>query len=158
MTSNIILTVVLIAIIYILISLSKKKGNSREENLKKGEKFLAANAVKPGVVTTESGLQYEILDEGYENGRSPLPFHQVRCHYKGTFIDGKVFDSSYGGDPIVFPLSGVIRGWTEGLQYMREGAKFRFVIPYDLAYGRNGCPPIPPCSTLIFEVELIEVL
>lgn len=130
-----------------------------EENLKKGQEYMEANAKREGVITTASGLQYEVLIEGKENGKSPKATDLVRCHYTGTLIDGKVFDSSYkNGSPLVFALNEVIRGWTEGLQYMKEGAKYRFVIPYQLAYGVNGVGPIPPYSTLIFEVELIEVL
>lgn len=132
---------------------------SAEENLKKGQEYLEANAKREGVITTASGLQYEVLTEGKADGKSPQATDQVRCHYTGTFIDGKVFDSSYNsGHTIVFALNRVIPGWTEGLQYMTEGAKFRFVIPYQLAYGPNGYASIPPYSTLIFEVELFEVL
>lgn len=132
---------------------------SYEDNLKKGVEYLEANAKREGVITTASGLQYEVLTEGKENGRSPKATDLVRCHYKGTLIDGKVFDSSYNsGSPLVFALDEVIRGWTEGLQYMKEGAKYRFVIPYQLGYGASGVGPIPPYSTLIFEVELIDVL
>lgn len=143
--------------LFCLVSCSKE--DDAQGNLIKGQEYLAANALRPSVVTTASGLQYEVLQEGREDGKSPTASDQVRCHYTGTFIDGKVFDSSYAyGSPIVFPLNGVIKGWTEGLQYMREGAKYRFVIPYQLAYGPSGYATIPPYSTLIFEVELIEVL
>lgn len=132
---------------------------SYEDNLKNGLEYLASNALREGVTTTESGLQYEVLREGKEDGRTPTIFNSVRCHYEGTFIDGRVFDSSYkSGNPITFSLGNVITGWTEGLQYMKEGAKYRFVIPYQLAYGPRGYATIPPYSTLIFEVELIEVL
>lgn len=132
---------------------------SYQENLKKGLEYLEANAKREGVVVTASGLQYEVLEEGRENGRSPKPTDMVRCHYTGKLIDGKVFDSSYkNGSPLLFYLNEVIPGWTEGLQYMKEGAKYRFVIPYQLGYGATGAGPIPPYSTLIFEVELIAVL
>lgn len=132
---------------------------SSEDNLKKGQEYLEANAKREGVITTPTGLQYEVLVPGREDGKTPNYTNSVRCHYKGTFIDGTIFDTTYkSGNPIVFPLSGVIPGWTEGLQYMKEGAKYRFVIPYQLAYGPNGYATIPPYSTLIFEVELIEVL
>lgn len=145
--------------LFLLSSCNKNEEVSFEENLNKGQEYMANNAKREGVVTTASGLQYEVLREGREDGKSPAASDRVRCHYKGTFIDGKVFDSSYNsGSPIVFPLNGVIRGWTEGLQYMKEGAKYRFVIPYQLAYGPSGYATIPPFSTLIFEVELIEVL
>ena len=123
-----------------------------------GKAFLDENAKKEGVVTTKSGLQYTVLNEG--NGRSPKATDRVRCHYEGTLIDGTVFDSSYRrGEPADFGLNQVITGWTEGVQLMREGAKFRFTIPYLLAYGEQGAgSSIPPFSTLIFDVELIKVL
>lgn len=122
-----------------------------------GEKFLADNAKRPEVKTTASGLQYEVIQEG--TGRSPKATDTVHCHYEGKFIDGRIFDSSIKrGEPIDFPLNGVIRGWTEGLQLMKEGAKYRFYIPYDLAYGERGAgSSIPPYSALIFDVELIQV-
>lgn len=122
-----------------------------------GEQFLADNAKKDGVVTLASGLQYTVLTEG--NGRSPKATDTVKCHYEGTLTDGTVFDSSYRrGEPAEFPLNGVIAGWTEGLQLMKEGAKYRFFIPYTLAYGERGAgQSIPPFSALIFDVELIEV-
>ena len=123
-----------------------------------GEEFLAANAKKEGVVTLPSGLQYQVLREG--NGKRPKATDQVRCHYEGTLINGTVFDSSYKrGEPAVFGLNQVIKGWTEGVQLMQEGAKYRFFIPYDLAYGERGAgQPIPPFAALIFDVELIEVI
>lgn len=123
-----------------------------------GEKYLAANAKKEGVVTRESGLQYLVLKEG--TGKSPKATDKVKCHYEGFLIDGTVFDSSVQrGEPAVFPLDGVIAGWTEGLQLMKEGGKTRFFIPYLLAYGPSGAGnSIPPYAALIFDVELIEVL
>ncbi|MBP3227739.1 MAG: FKBP-type peptidyl-prolyl cis-trans isomerase [Bacteroidaceae bacterium] len=123
-----------------------------------GEDFLAANAKKEGVTVTESGLQYVVLQEG--TGAKPTAAQTVRCHYEGRLIDGTVFDSSYRrGVPAEFPLNGVISGWTEGLQLMGEGAKFRFFIPYDLAYGARGAGgSIPPYAALVFDVELIKVL
>lgn len=133
--------------------------NSLEVYVEQCQNYLVENGKREGVITTASGLQYEVLREGREDGKRPTAESQVRCHYQGTFIDGRVFDSSYAsGSPIVFPLNGVIKGWTEGLQYMTEGAKYRFVIPFHLAYGPYGYASIPPYSTLIFEVELIEVL
>ena len=122
-----------------------------------GENFLAENAKKPGVKTLPSGLQYEVLREG--NGRKPTATDQVECHYEGTLINGQVFDSSYRrGETATFPLNQVIKGWTEGLQLMQEGAKYRFYIPYTLGYGANGAgQAIPPYATLIFDVELIKV-
>jgi len=129
-----------------------------EGNKKIGEDFLANNKKKEGVQVTASGLQYEIITPG--TGKSPIETDMVKVHYTGTFIDGSKFDSSVErGTPAEFPLNGVIKGWTEGLQLMKEGGKFKFYIPYDLAYGENGRPPqIPPASVLIFEVELLEVL
>ena len=123
-----------------------------------GEKYLAENAKKAGVVTTASGLKYQVLKEG--NGKKPSAKDTVKCHYEGFLIDGTVFDSSVQrGEPATFPLQQVIAGWTEGLQLMQEGAKYRFFIPYRLAYGEGGAGAmIPPFATLIFDVELIEVV
>ena len=123
-----------------------------------GEKYLAENAKKDGVITLPSGLQYQVLKEG--NGKKPTAKDQVKCHYEGFLIDGTVFDSSVErGEPAVFGLQQVIAGWTEGLQLMQEGAKYRFFIPYRLAYGEGGAGQlIPPYAALIFDVELIEVL
>ncbi len=122
-----------------------------------GENFLAENAKKEGVKTLPSGLQYKVLREG--NGRKPSATDQVECHYEGTLINGQVFDSSYRrGETATFGLNQVIKGWTEGLQLMQEGAKYRFFIPYDLAYGERGAgQSIPPYAALIFDVELIKV-
>lgn len=123
-----------------------------------GEAFLAENAKKEGVITLPSGLQYTVISEG--TGRKPKATDQVKCHYEGTLIDGTMFDSSIRrGEPAVFPLNGVIKGWTEGLQLMSEGAKYRFFIPFNLAYGSTGAGAlIPPYAALVFDVELIEVL
>lgn len=121
-----------------------------------GIQFLQNNLKREGVEPTASGLQYEVLREG--TGKSPSATDTVEVHYKGTFIDGTTFDSSYDrGQTIEFPLNGVIAGWTEGLQLMKEGAHYKFAIPYNLAYGDGGMGPIPGYSTLIFEVELIKV-
>ena len=122
-----------------------------------GEKYLSENARKEGVVTLPSGLQYQVLKEG--NGKSPKATDKVVCHYEGMLIDGTMFDSSVQrGEPATFPLNGVIAGWTEGLQLMKEGAKYRFFIPYQLGYGERGAgASIPPFATLVFDVELIEV-
>ena len=123
-----------------------------------GEKYLKENAKKEGVITTPSGLQYQVLKEG--NGKKPPAKDSVKCHYEGFLIDGTVFDSSVQrGEPAVFGLQQVIAGWTEGLQLMQEGGKYRFFIPYRLAYGEGGAGAmIPPFATLIFDVELIEVM
>lgn len=123
-----------------------------------GEKFLAENAKRPGITVTKSGLQYEVITEG--TGRSPKATDTVRCHYHGTLIDGTVFDSSYQRNaPADFGLNQVIPGWTEGVQLMKEGAKYRFYIPYNLAYGEHGAGgAIPPFATLIFDVELLQIL
>ena len=122
-----------------------------------GEKFLAENAKREGVKVTETGLQYEVLTPAL--GIKPTPTDTVTCHYEGRLIDGTVFDSSYRrGEPASFPLQGVIRGWTEGLQLMSIGSKFRFFIPFDLAYGAQGAGgSIPPYAALIFDVELIGI-
>ena len=123
-----------------------------------GEKYLASNALKEGVTVTKSGLQYQVLRQG--TGRKPKATDQVKCHYEGMLVDGTLFDSSLQrGEPATFPLNGVIAGWTEGLQLMQEGGKFRFFIPYHLGYGERGAGAnIPPFAALIFDVELIEVL
>lgn len=123
-----------------------------------GSKFLAENAKKDGIIMTKSGLQYEVLTEG--TGKKPKATDTVRCHYEGRLLDGTVFDSSYKRNaPADFGLQQVIAGWTEGVQLMAEGAKYRFYIPYMLAYGEGGAgASIPPFATLIFDVELIKVL
>ena len=122
-----------------------------------GEKYLSENAKKEGVTTLPSGLQYQVLKEG--NGKSPKATDKVVCHYEGMLVDGTMFDSSIQrGEPATFPLNGVIAGWTEGLQLMKEGAKYRFFIPYQLGYGERGAgASIPPFAALVFDVELIEV-
>jgi len=124
-----------------------------------GSAFLAENAKRDGIVVLESGLQYEVVQAG-DGGERPTRESKVRTHYHGTFIDGKVFDSSYErGQPAEFPVGGVIAGWTEALQLMTRGAKWRLYVPYKLAYGAQGSPGgIPPYSTLIFDVELLDIL
>lgn len=129
-----------------------------KDTKEKCEKYLAENAKKEGVVTLPSGLQYQVIKEG--NGRKPKATDKVKCHYEGMLIDGTLFDSSIQrGEPATFPLNGVIAGWTEGLQLMQEGAKYRFFIPYQLGYGEHGAgASIPPFAALVFDVELIEVI
>lgn len=122
------------------------------------EAFLASNAQVEGVATTASGLQYLVLESGDDNGVSPQPTDSVLAHYEGRFVNGDVFDSSIErGEPAQFVLNQVIPGWTEGLQLMQPGDKWRLFIPSDLAYGPGGQGPIPPHATLIFDVELLEV-
>jgi len=127
------------------------------KNQEEGAAYLANNAKKEGVITTDSGLQYKSLVAG--NGAKPSKSDRVKVHYRGTLIDGTVFDSSYDrGEPIVFPVTGVIAGWIEGLQLMNVGSKFELTIPSQLAYGANGSgPAIGPDATLIFEVELLGI-
>lgn len=136
---------------------SMANATTPEENKAAGEAFLAENAKKPGVVTTASGLQYQIITEG--TGATPSATDNVSVHYQGTTIDGKEFDSSYKrGAPATFPLNRVIPGWTEGLQLMKEGGKSKLFIPSNLAYGERGAGrDIGPNSALIFDVELIKV-
>ena len=126
-------------------------------NQENGDKFLAENGKKPGVVTTASGLQYPVLTEG--TGAKPGPKDGVKVHYKGTLLDGKTFDSSYDrGQPAVMPLEGVIPGWSEGLQLVKVGGKTKFWIPAKLAYGEQAPPMIGPNQVLVFEVELLEIV
>ena len=136
------------------------KVQSPERNLETAVNFLAENAGKNGIVTTDSGLQYEVITEGAADGKSPSATDTVEVHYKGTLLNGTEFDSSYSrGETIEFPLNRVIPGWTEGVQLMSEGDKYRFFIHPDLGYGERGTPggPIGPNEALVFEVELISV-
>ena len=136
--------------------MQKAEMEKSKPNVEAGQKFLAENKTKPNVKTTASGLQYEVLTQG--TGVHPKPTDTVEVNYVGTLLDGTEFDNSYKrGQSIEFPLNGVIRGWTEGLQLMPAGSKYKFYIPYDLAYGLNGAGPIPGGSTLVFEVELLNV-
>ena len=128
-------------------------------NIENGKKFLEENKQREGVITLPSGLQYEVINEGDLNAPRAKATDRVECHYEGTLIDGTKFDSSYDrGQTATFPLNQVIAGWTEGLQLMTEGAKYRFFIPYQLGYGERGAgASIPPFSALIFDVELVAV-
>lgn len=137
---------------------AEKRAKQAEENKKAGEAFLAENRKRKGVQVTGSGLQYEVVKEG--NGKKPSATDQVKVHYVGTLIDGTKFDSSRDrGQPATFPLNGVIPGWTEGLQLMSEGSIYKLYIPSELAYGEQGTQGlIGPNATLIFEVELLEVV
>ena len=136
---------------------TKQQAKASESVVEEGRKFLAENSKKENVVTLESGLQYEVIKNG--EGAKPTLNDQVTTHYHGTLIDGTVFDSSVErGQPASFPVSGVIKGWTEALQLMNVGSKWRLFVPYDLAYGERGAgPKIGPFTTLIFEVELISI-
>ncbi|HKL53328.1 MAG TPA: FKBP-type peptidyl-prolyl cis-trans isomerase [Wenzhouxiangellaceae bacterium] len=138
--------------------LADQRGEEARINAEEGEAFLAANAEKDGVMVTDSGLQYRVITEG--EGASPDAADRVTVHYRGKLINGVEFDSSYArGEPATFGLNQVIPGWTEGVQLMQEGAKYEFFVPSELAYGEQGRPgPIGPNSTLIFEVELLEVV
>ena len=134
---------------------TEKEQAEAKKNKAEGDAYLADNKTKPGVTVLPSGLQYKVLVQG--NGPKPTASDSVVCNYKGTFVDGKEFDSSYKrGEPATFPVSGVIKGWTEALQLMPVGSKWQLVIPPDLAYG-PGRPGIPPNSTLVFEVELVKI-
>jgi len=126
---------------------------AEQKKVEEGRKYLAENAAKPGVITTESGLQYEIIEPG--TGKTPTATDRVTVHYRGTLVDGSEFDSSYSrGEPTSFRLDGVIKGWTEGVQLVKEGGKIRLVIPPELAYGERGALAH---QTLLFDVELISV-
>lgn len=142
---------------YIRDEQQKKQMAAAEKNLSQGKLFLEENLKKEGVMTTESGLQYKILNKG--SGRKPLSSDEVVTHYEGKTLDGKIFDSSYKrGTPASFPVTGVIKGWQESLQLMEEGAKWEIYVPSDLAYGQAGSGgTIGPHSTLIFTIELIAV-
>ena len=135
---------------------TQKEQAEATKNKADGDAYLAANKSKPGVTVLSSGLQYKVLTPG--NGPKPTATDKVVCNYKGTFVDGKEFDSSYKrGEPATFPVSGVIKGWTEALQLMPVGSKWQLVIPPSLAYGEQGRPGMPGNSTLVFEVELIKI-
>jgi len=130
----------------------------KERNIAEGKSFMETNSKREGVTVLPSGLQYEIISNG--NGNKPSASDKVKTHYHGTLINGSVFDSSVKrGEPITFPVGGVIQGWQEALKLMPVGSKWKLYVPYNLAYGERGAgPAIPPCSTLIFEVELLEII
>jgi FKBP-type peptidyl-prolyl cis-trans isomerase FklB len=135
----------------------KEKAAKAEPNKKAGEAFLAENKNKPGIITLPSGLQYQVLKEG--PGPRPTATDKVKCHYQGSLVNGHIFESSIQrGEPVEFSVSGVIRGWTEALQLMTVGSKWKLFIPSELAYGDQGNGTIQPGSTLIFEVELLEIV
>jgi FKBP-type peptidyl-prolyl cis-trans isomerase len=156
-TSKLIATALAVAATLILNPNHLMSQSNPADNLAVGQAFLKENASKPGVHTTPSGLQYKVITEGH--GKSPKATDTVLVHYKGTTIDGTEFDSSYKrNEPISFPLNGVIPGWTEGVQLMKEGGKIELFIPSNLAYGSRGAGGvIAPDSTLIFDVELLKV-
>lgn len=134
-----------------------KQAKEAEENLAKGNAFLQANRTKEGVIVLPSGLQYKVIKEG--TGDTPVATDKVKTHYRGTLIDGTEFDSSYKrGQPATFPVTGVIKGWVEALQLMKEGGKWELYIPANLAYGSRARPTIPANSALVFEIELIEIV
>ena len=134
------------------------KAEKSKAIIAEGENFLAENAQREGVIVTDSGLQYEVLSSG--EGDIPTAQSTVRTHYHGTFIDGNVFDSSYErGQPAEFPVGGVIKGWTEALQIMPVGSKWRLYVPHNLAYGEQGAgAAIPPYSALVFDIELLDII
>ncbi|PKF49928.1 peptidylprolyl isomerase [Enterovibrio nigricans] len=146
-----------IVVLIVLIYLNRQKAQkAAAENKEAGEAFLSKNGQEDGVLQTESGLQYKVLESG-EDDEHPTATSKVKVHYHGTLIDGTVFDSSVQrGEPIEFGLNQVIRGWTEGVQLMKKGDKTRFFIPAELAYGNRGAGIIKPGSTLIFDVELLD--
>lgn len=152
----IVIGIIAVFIIFFMYNNAKNKKLAAENNAI-GEQFLLANKAKDNIQTTASGLQYEVLNQG-DGTRHPSATDTVKVHYHGTLLDGVVFDSSVDrGTPISFPLNRVIKGWTEGVQLMKVGDKYRFFIPANLAYGNSATGSITPCSTLIFEVELLDI-
>lgn len=155
--SKIIFTLILLILAGFFFYRTWTNNKASEQNLAIGQAFLNENSQKDGVITTESGLQYEVLREG-TGSEHPTATSKVTVHYHGSLINGKVFDSSVErNEPITFGLNQVIKGWQEGLQYMVEGQKMRLYIPSSLGYGKSGTGPIPPSAVLIFEVELIKI-
>ncbi|MGI9833008.1 FKBP-type peptidyl-prolyl cis-trans isomerase [Vibrio vulnificus] len=155
--SKLILPLIILVLAVFMIYRTWNNHKVAEVNFEKGQAFLLENSKKEGVITTESGLQYQILEKGHGD-KHPTASSKVKVHYHGMLTDGTVFDSSVErGSPISFNLNQVIKGWQEGLQYMVEGEKVRLFIPSTLGYGKGGSGPIPPASVLIFDVELLEI-
>ncbi|MEH0664796.1 FKBP-type peptidyl-prolyl cis-trans isomerase [Vibrio scophthalmi] len=155
--SKIIIPIVIVVLAVFFVYRTWTNGKAAEANLAAGEAFLAENGQKEGVITTDSGLQYQVLTKG-DGTVFPTVASTVKVHYHGSLIDGTVFDSSVErGEPISFKLGQVIKGWQEGLTYMNVGDKVRLFIPSALAYGKSGTGPIPPAATLIFDVELLAI-
>jgi peptidylprolyl isomerase len=152
-----IIPIIIVVLAIFFLYRSWNNGKLAETNQAQGDAFLAENSKKEDVITTESGLQYQVLQKG-EGEENPTATSRVKVHYHGTLIDGTVFDSSVDrNEPIAFGLNQVIKGWTEGVQLMVEGDKFRLFVPSNLGYGKGGTGPIPPASVLIFDVELLEI-
>lgn len=146
---------------YVMTYMQKRQAEQMKKmygkNIDDGEKFLAENKKRDGVQETASGLQYEVITMG--TGEKPTPTDLVKVHYTGTLLDNTTFDSSVTrGEPVEFTVNQVIQGWQEGIQLMPAGSKFKFYIPYELGYGEQGGGPVPPYSTLVFEVELLEII
>jgi peptidylprolyl isomerase len=155
--SKLILPLIILVLAIFMIYRTWNNHKAAEVNFEKGQAFLLENSKKEGVITTESGLQYQVLEKGHGD-KHPTASSKVKVHYHGMLTDGTVFDSSVErGSPISFNLNQVIKGWQEGLQYMVEGEKVRLFIPSTLGYGKGGSGPIPPASVLIFDVELLEI-
>lgn len=148
---------ILFAVLVVCACKSEYTDKQLHQNKLRGESFLSTNEQRQSVIVTKSGLQYEVLRKA--SGRKPKASDKVKVHYQGKFVDGQIFDSSYQRkQPVEIQLEQVIKGWSEGLQLMSEGAKYRFVIPHHLAYGAKSSATIPGYTTLIFEVELLEVV
>ncbi|ELP5727734.1 FKBP-type peptidyl-prolyl cis-trans isomerase [Vibrio vulnificus] len=155
--SKLILPIIIFVLAAFMIYRTWNNHKVAEVNFEKGQTFLLENSKLDGIITTESGLQYQVLQKGHGE-KHPTASSRVKVHYHGMLIDGTVFDSSVQrGEPISFNLNQVIKGWQEGLQYMVEGEKVRLFIPSSLGYGKSGSGPIPPASVLVFDVELIEI-
>lgn len=155
--SKIIFPIIIVVLAAFFIYRSWNNSKAADQNVAIGQEFLESNATEEGVITTESGLQYKILQEG-TGTEHPAKNSKVKVHYHGSLIDGTVFDSSVErGEPISFGLNQVIKGWQEGVQLMVEGQKVRLFVPSNLGYGKSGSGPIPPASVLIFDVELLEI-